>query len=379
MSDKRDYYEALGISKNANDQEIKKAFRRLARQYHPDVSDDPNASDKFKEINEAHEVLSDPQKRAAYDRFGHNGLNGMGFDPSDFSGFAGNVSSIFEEIFGGFAGTTRQRNAPRRGADLRYDMTLSFEEAVLGVEKEIEFRRPEQCDHCRGSGADPGTSPARCHTCNGSGEVRQTRQSILGAFVNVTTCPQCRGSGELITSPCSVCRGQKTVQKSVTRPVKVPAGVDNETQLRLTGEGAPGVNNGPPGSLFIRFHVRKHEIFQRRNNDILLDLELNVAQAALGDEILVPTIEGEEEITIPAGTQSGTVVRLRNKGIPYLRREGRGEQLVIVQVGIPKKLSHEQEELFLQLAQTLGKEVIPKRDRGILSQLKDALGDVFGV
>ncbi len=377
MSTKRDYYETLGVGRNADDKEIKKAFRRLARQYHPDVSTEANSDEKFKEINEAYEVLSDPQKRSVYDRFGHNGLNGMGFDPSDFSGFAGGVADIFEEIFGG--GGSRRRQGPRRGADLRYDLTLTFEEAVLGVEKEIEFRRPEQCDHCQGSGAEPGTSPSRCVTCNGSGEVRRTRQSILGSFVNVSTCPECRGVGEIITSPCSTCRGQKTVAKMVKRKIEVPAGVDNDTQLRLTGEGAPGKDNGPPGSLFIFFKVKKHEIFQRRDNNILLDLEINVAQAALGNEITVPTIDGEVNLTIPAGTQSGSVFRLRDKGVPFLRRDGRGDQLVIVQVGIPKKLSDEQEELFQQLSRTLGKELIPQRERGILSQLKDALGDVFGM
>jgi molecular chaperone DnaJ len=261
---------------------------------------------------------------------------------------------------------------------LRYDLTITFEEAVLGAEKEIEFRRPEICDHCDGSGSEPGTHPERCPSCNGTGEVRRVRQSILGSFVNVSNCPECQGSGEVISSPCSECRGQKTVQKTVTRTIKIPAGVDDDNQLRLTGEGSPGVDGGPPGNLYVIFHIKKHEIFERRGNDIMVDLEVNVAQAALGDEITVPTIDGEEALRIPPGTQSGTVFRLRGKGVPYLRRDSRGDQLVITQVAIPSKLSLEQEELFHKLSATLGKEVIPKRDRGFMSQLKDALGDVFG-
>jgi molecular chaperone DnaJ len=383
MSDKRDYYDVLGVPREANAQQIKKAFRKLARQYHPDVSQEADAAERFKEANEAHEVLSDPQKRAAYDRFGHAGMSGAGgFGGSGFNAdFAGGINEIFEEFFGGggFGSSRRQQRGPRRGADLRYDLTITFEEAVLGVEKEIEFRRPETCDHCHGGGAEPGTTPTRCTTCKGSGEVRRMRQSILGSFVNVTTCPECRGSGELITSPCKECRGQKTVQKKVKKTIKVPAGVDNDNQLRVNGEGAPGVDNGPSGNLFIVFHVKDHDMFERRGNDIMLDLEINVAQAALGDDITVPTIDGKEKLTIPAGTQSGTVFRLRNKGVPYLQHEGRGDQLVITQVAIPKRLTEKQEKLFHELSQTLGKEVIPQKERGFLHNIKDALGDVFGV
>ncbi len=382
MANKRDYYNVLGVSRGATQDELKKAYRGLARQYHPDVNNDPSAGERFKEISEAYEILSDDQKRSAYDRYGHEGVNNGGAGFSGFGSDFGSVSDIFEEFFGGaFGGRRRERRGPRRGADLRYDLNISFEEAVFGIEKEIEVTRPELCDRCNGSGAELGTSPITCPTCSGSGEVRRVQQSILGSFVNVTTCPQCKGSGEIIAEPCTQCRGQKQVQRAVTKTVKVPPGVDSDTQIRLTGEGAPGVFGGPPGNLFVVLHVSKHEFFQRRGDDVWLDLQINVAQAALGDEIQVPSIDGPEPLIIPAGTQSGKVFRLRGKGIPRLDRSGRGspmgrgDQHVVVQVAIPKTLTEKQQELFADLALTLGKEVVPQREKGILGQLKNALGD----
>ncbi len=373
MTTKRDYYEILGVGRNANKDELKKAYRRLARQFHPDVNKEDGSDERFKEINEAYEVLSNERSRAAYDQFGHAGVSGNSGGFGDFNtGFA----DIFEEFFG-FG--NRRRTGPRRGTDLRYDLRISFEEAVFGVEKEFEVRRPEVCNHCHGSGAEPGTAPVRCENCNGTGEVRQMRQSFFGSLVNVTTCPVCSGSGETIPTPCTVCNGQKQIEQVRTLSVKIPPGVDNDTQIRLSGEGAPGVQGGPPGNLYVILHVQKHEFFQRRGDDILLELEINVAQAALGDEITVPTVDGEENLTIPAGTQSGKVFRLRARGVPHLRRAGRGDQLIVAQVAIPKKLTPEQEALFSKLADTLGKEVIPQRDKGFLGNLKDALGDVFGV
>ncbi len=385
MDSKRDYYDVLGVTRAATPEELKKAYRTLARQYHPDVSKDPQASERFKEISEAYEVLSDDQKRATYDRFGHAGMNNGGFGGfGGFDGDFGSVADIFEEFFGGaFGGRRRQRRGPRRGSDLRYDLTITFEEAMFGAEKDIEVRRPEACDRCSGSGAEPGTSPITCPTCSGSGEVRRVQQSILGSFVNVTTCSQCSGSGEIISEPCTQCHGQKLVQRTVTKKVRIPPGVDNETQIRLTGEGAPGIYGGPPGNLFVTLTVKEHEFFQRRGDDVWLDLQVNVAQAALGDEITVPTIDGDERLLIPAGTQSGKVFRLRGKGVPRLDRSGRGspmgrgDQQVIIQVVIPKNLTREQEEIFGELARTLGKEVVPKREKGIMGQLKSALGDIF--
>ncbi|MFQ5418896.1 MAG: molecular chaperone DnaJ [Anaerolineae bacterium] len=386
MAEKRDYYEVLGVPRTATKDEMKKAFRRLARQYHPDVNKNNDATEKFKEINEAYEVLSDDQNRAAYDRYGHAGVqNGSGFSGFGGSGF-GSVADIFEEFFGGsFGGGRQRRRGPRRGTDLRYDLNISFEEAVFGVEKDIEITRPEICDRCHGVGAEPGTSPIACTTCNGSGEVRRVQQSILGQFVNVTTCPTCQGTGELIPELCQTCHGRKHVQRTRTRPVKVPAGVDNDTQIRMSGEGGPGVNGGPPGNLFVILHVQNHEFFRRRGEDIWLDLQINMAQAALGDEVTVPTVDGEETLVIPPGAESGKIFRLRGKGVPRLDRsgrgvnKGRGDQHVMIQVATPKNLTGEQKKLFKQLAETLGKEVIPQRDKGIFSQLKEALGDVFGV
>ncbi|MFO7682383.1 MAG: molecular chaperone DnaJ [Chloroflexota bacterium] len=380
MANKRDYYEVLGVSRNATKEELKKAYRRLAREYHPDVSKEPGSDEKFKEVNEAYEALSDDDTRARYDRFGHAGMEGgAGF--SGFEGGFGSVADIFEEFFGGFGGNARrQRRGPRRGSDLRYDLKISFEEAVFGVDKEIDVERPAMCPSCNGSGAEPGSRPQRCPTCSGSGEVRRVQQSILGSFVNVTACPNCRGTGEVIETPCSTCHGNKLVQETRTLKVKVPPGVDNDTQIRLSGEGTPGADGGPPGNLYVIIRVNKHKFFERRGDDIWMDLEINVAQAALGDEVKVPTIDGETSLTIPPGVESGKVFKLKQIGVPRLDRSGRGvdmgrgDQHVLIHVTIPKKLSEEQRALFQKLAGTLGKEVVPQRDRGFLGHLKDALG-----
>ncbi|WP_374689427.1 molecular chaperone DnaJ [Promineifilum sp.] len=383
---KRDYYDVLGVGRTATKEDLKKQYRRLARQYHPDVSSEPDAADRFKEISEAYEVLSDDDKRAAYDRFGHAGVGNGGFGGFDQQGFGG-FADIFEEFFGTFSGAgagRRRRQGPRRGVDLRYDLTITFEEAIFGAERDIEYRRPEVCHVCGGNGAEPGSKPIACTTCNGSGEVRRVQQSILGQFVNVATCPTCNGTGELIPTLCHECNGRKLVERTVTKKVKVPPGVDSDTQIRLTGEGGAGLDGGPSGNLFVVLTVAPHEFFQRRGDDVVLDLQINVAQAALGDEILVPTVDGEEALHVPPGTQSGKVFRLRDHGAHKLDRSGRGahvgrgDQLVIVQVVVPKSLTPEQRDLFQQLGRTLGKEVVPQKDKGILGQLKDALGDLFG-
>jgi molecular chaperone DnaJ len=267
---------------------------------------------------------------------------------------------------------------------LRYDLTITFEEAIFGAEREIEYRRPETCATCGGNGAEPGSRPIACTTCNGTGEVRRVQQSILGQFVNVATCNTCGGTGELIPHVCHECNGRKLVERTVTKKVKIPPGVDSETQIRLTGEGGAGLDGGPAGNLFVVLNVAPHEYFQRRGDDVLLVLQINVAQAALGDEIAVPTVDGETTLTVPAGTQSGKEFRLRGLGVPKLDRTGRGanvgrgDQLVILQVAIPKHLSAEQRQLFQDLSRTLGTEVVPQKDKGILGTLKDALGDLFG-
>lgn len=386
MASKRDYYEVLGVSRTVTKEELKKQYRGLARQYHPDVNNEPDANERFKEISEAYEVLSDDDKRSAYDRFGHAGVGNGGFSGFDQQGFGG-FADIFEEFFGSFGGAAtgrRRRQGPRRGSDLRYDLTITFEEAVFGAERDIEYRRAETCSICNGSGAEPGTRPITCTTCNGSGEVRRVQQSILGQFVNVTTCSTCNGTGELIPHLCHECNGRKIVERTVTKKVKIPPGVDSDTQIRLTNEGGAGLDGGFPGNLFVVLTVTPHDFFQRRGDDIVLDLQINISQAALGDEITVPSVDGETKLQIPAGTQSGRVFRMRGLGVPKLDRTGRsanvgrGDQLVIINVAIPRNLTDEQEALFKELSRTLGREVVPQRGKGILGQLKDALGELFG-
>jgi len=366
----RDYYEILNVGRNASDEEIKAAFRGLARKYHPDVNKSPDAEEAFKEINEAYGVLSDPEKRAAYDRFGHAGLNGMGGMP-DFSRV--DFSDIFEEFFGFGMGVGRRRNAPLRGADLSMALQISFEEAVFGVDKEIEITRDETCSTCRGSGAEPGTSPVRCSTCGGRGEVRQARQTFLGSMVQVITCPACNGSGEVITTPCHTCRGRGLERKTVKKIVSIPAGVDNSTQIRLAGEGQPGTQGGPTGNLYIEIRVKAHQFFRRKSDDLLLDLNINIAQATLGAEIEVPTIDGTTKLTIPAGTQPGKIFRLKGKGVPNVRGGARGDQMVIVNVEVPQRLTQDQRAIFEQLAKTLGTEVRPQ-EKSFLDILKEVLG-----
>jgi molecular chaperone DnaJ len=375
MMTDRDYYEILGVSRTASKDELKQSFRRLARQYHPDVNNSPDAEERFKELNEAYAVLSDDEKRAAYDRFGHAGVRGAGGMPDftvDFSDFA----DIFGDFFG-FGGigrsSRRSRNVPRRGADLKQRLDLTFEEAVFGTEKEIEITRDELCETCNGSGAEPGTLPVRCSTCGGRGEVRQARQTLLGSMVQVTTCPACNGQGEVIESACRTCGGRGLERKTRKKVVTVPAGVDNGNQIRLAGEGQPGMNNGPNGNLYLSINVKPHKYFRRREEDILLDLDINVAQAALGADVEVPTVDGEGMLKIPTGTQPGKVLRIRGKGVPRLRGNGRGDQLVVINVDIPKRLSSDQRVLFEQLAESLGSEVRPQ-ERSFLDWLKDALG-----
>ncbi len=372
----RDYYEILGVPKSASPDDLKSAFRRLARQYHPDVNKSSDAEERFKEINEAYAVLSDEEKRAAYDRFGHAGVRGAGGVP-DFTTDFGNFADIFEEFFGGLGGfgrtTQRTRNAPRRGADLQYKVDLSFHEAVFGVEKEVEIARDEVCATCHGSGAEPGTTPTRCPTCGGSGEVRQVRQSLLGSMVQVTTCPNCNGRGEIVSTPCSTCNGRGIERKLRRKVITIPGGVDSGTQIRLAGEGQPGLNGGPNGNLYLVIDVKPHQYFHRRDNDILLDLNVNIAQATLGAEVDVPTVDGSDKLRIPSGTQPGKVLRMRNKGVPFVRGGGRGDQLVIVNVEIPKHINPEQRRLFEELAKSLGSEARPQ-ERGFLDWLKEALG-----
>lgn len=368
-NNKRDYYQVLGVSRTADANELKKAYRRLARQYHPDVNKEADAEERFKEINEAYEVLSDADKRRAYDRFGHAGVNGSA-GLGDF-GFGG-ITDIFEEFFGFGTGTRARRRGPRRGDDLQYKLGISFEEAAFGCEKDVEIQRLEACPTCRGVGAEPGTTPVRCNQCNGSGEVRRVQQSILGSFVSVTTCPSCQGEGEVVPMPCHRCHGNKVVRVAKILTVRVPAGVNDGARIRLAGEGEPGLRGGPPGNLYVLLHVQPHPVFRRNGNDVLLELGLNVSQAALGDKVTIPTLDGDETISIPAGTQTGNIFRLRGRGVPHLRRSGRGDQLIVVQVMVPTELDERQRELFRELGETLGQEIIPQ-ERGFMDRLRDVL------
>jgi len=376
MASKRDYYEVLEVERGADQEAIKKAYRRLARQYHPDVNKEQDAEARFKEINEAYEVLSDEQKRAHYDRFGHAGAQGP-FGPGGFEGFGvGGLDDLFESFFEGMTGArTRTRRGPQQGADLRYDLTLSFEEAIFGCEKELEVPRWETCRACKGSGAAPSTSPTRCPLCHGTGEVRRVQQTIFGSFVNAAPCDRCQGQGTIVNTPCPECRGQGKVRTVRRLAVKIPPGVDANTQIRLVGEGEPGTKGGPPGNLYVVLKVRKHRHFRRDGNDILYDLTINFAQAALGDEVAVPTVDGEMKLAIPPGTQYGSVLTVKGKGVPYLHSDRRGDQRVQVKIATPTRLTKEQKQLLSELARSLGKgkNVTPPKDKGFLDKLKDAL------
>jgi molecular chaperone DnaJ len=369
---KRDYYEILGVSRSASDDELKSAFRNLARKHHPDVSDDPDAEEKFKEINEAYAVLSDSDKRAAYDRYGHAGVNTQGMP--DFTNI--DLSDILEGIFGfgnfGMGGR-RVRNAPRRGADLSSRITLTFEEAAFGVEKEIQITRDETCDTCHGSGAKPGTSPRTCQQCNGRGEVRQVHQTLLGSMVQVVTCPRCNGRGVVIDTPCPTCNGRGLERKTITKMVTIPAGVSDGVQIRLAGEGQPGTQGGPNGNFYLEINVRKHDFFRRKGDDVLLDVDINIAQAVLGDEIRIPTLNGDVDLRIPPGTQPGKVFRLRDRGIPHLRNSGSGDQLVTISVQVPTHLTADQRDLFEKLAETMDSD-IKIQEQSFFDKLREVFG-----
>ena len=355
-----DFYELLEVPRDASDDEIKKAYRRLARELHPDTNPDPAATDRFKEITVAYETLRDPEKRARYDRFGPDAA-GMGGDP--FAGFGGaGLGDIFEAFFGG-AGATRSRGrgGPPRGADMELVLDRAFEEAVFGAQREVELRVPVPCETCGGSGARAGTTPTTCTNCGGSGEVRRVRQSILGQMVTASPCPTCGGSGEEIASPCTECRGEGRRTDEKTYLVDVPPGVDDGTTLRLSGRGAAGPRNGPAGDLYVHLRVRPHDRFQRVGHDLLHVLELPMTQAALGAHLPFATLDGDEELAIPAGTQTGREFRLR----------GRGDLVVRVVVETPAALSATQDELLRQLAAERGEDVAPA-DTGFFSKIKSA-------
>jgi molecular chaperone DnaJ len=374
---KRDYYEVLGVGRSASEDEVRKAHRRLVLQYHPDRNTEPGASERFKEIQEAYEILSDRQKRATYDRFGHVGENGgLGGSPFGRAGGFG-IEDIFDTFFGGGATSTGRRQRVQRGADLRVDLKISFDEAVFGTAREISFARHDTCSVCTGSGVEPGSTPISCVRCGGSGELRRVHQNLFGQFVNVSVCDRCNGHGSVIKDPCKECRGQGSVQIQRKLKVAIPAGIDDDSQIRLSSEGEPGPNGGPPGHLYLVIHVESHRFFRRQGNDLLLDLPINFAQAALGDEIDVPVLDPDEKtarLKIPAGTQSGRLVRLRARGVPHLNDSGRGDLQVRLRVVTPTEVTDEQRKLLRQLAATFDHDVTPQENKGFFDKVKDAFG-----
>jgi molecular chaperone DnaJ len=369
MGNKRDYYEVLGVGKDSTDTQIKAAYRKLALKYHPDRNpNDKDAENNFKEAAEAYEVLRDPQKRRIYDQFGHAGLEGSGF--SGFSGFDDIFSSfgdIFQDFFG-FSHGGRSRSRVQRGADLRYDMTLNFKEAAFGTQKEIDVNKRELCSRCRGSGCEEGTRPETCAHCHGNGQVSHSQ----GFFTLRTTCPVCSGTGKVIQSPCKHCRGEgvEVVSKSVS--VRIPSGVDHGSRLRLTGEGESGFYGGPPGDLYVFIHVEPHEFFTRQDNDIVCTVPISFIQAALGDNVNVPTLNGRKKIDIPRGTQPGDVIRLRGEGIPSLRNGIRGDQIVQVDVKTPTNLNKKQEKLLREFAALEEKKLTTKLKNILKSATSEA-------
>lgn len=374
--EKRDYYEVLGVSRNATSDEIKKAYRKLARQYHPDANpDDKDAEAKFKEISEAYVVLSDPEKRSGYDRFGHAGADGQGFGGFEGFGDFGGLGDIFEMFFGG-GGRTRRRTGPERGPDIRTDMEISLKEAAFGLEREVKVPRVETCGTCGGSGAAAGSKPRTCLACAGTGQVQFTQSTPFGRIVQSRTCDHCRGAGQIIEKPCPTCHGAGSVRKTRSIKVKVPPGVDNGSRLRLAGEGEAGTRGGPPGDLYVYIHVKQHKLFRREGDDLICEISLSFVQAALGDEIDVPTLEGKEKLRIPEGTQPGTVFRIRGKGVPHISGFGRGDQHVRVKVIIPGRLSEKQKELLQEFARLGDGESVQGKgqagDKSFFEKMKDA-------
>ena len=353
----RDYYDLLGVERSATDGEIKRAYRKLAQKWHPDVNTDPTSHDRFTEINEAYQILSDPERRGRYDMFGRAGLGGAGGSPG-FEGVGG-FSDIFDAFFGGGAGAaSARRGRPQPGADLRYDLRITFEEAVKGTDKEIEFPVLQRCESCHGSGARAETEPVICAQCAGRGEVRSVRQTMLGQMVNVTACPRCRGEGRIVESPCETCRGDGRTERRRTLRVAIPAGIDEGHQIRLSNEGEAGPRGGAAGSLYVAVHVKPHPALKREGTELFYEASISIAQAALGTRISVPTVDGNEEVEIKPGTQPGTEIRLRGKGVPNVRRSSaRGDLHVLVDVVVPTRLSKKERGLLEAYAAEAGEPV----------------------
>lgn len=382
MADKRDYYEVLGVSKGATDDEIKKAYRKLAKKYHPDLNkNNPEAAEKFKEAGEAYEILSDKDKRARYDQFGFAGVDpnygaGQGGFSGGFGGFEDvDLGDIFGSFFGGGFGGARQNraNAPRQGESIRRSVVLSFEEAAFGCEKEITIDRVEKCTECGGTGAQKGYTPETCSTCHGTGTVQQTQRTPFGSFSTSSPCPNCRGTGKIIKKPCKKCRGTGTERRSRKLKVSIPAGIDDGQSVALRGQGGAGVNGGPAGDVIVTVSIRPHPLFQRDGYDVWCEVPISYAQACLGDKLIVPTIDGKVEYTMPSGTQPGTVFRMRGKGIQSVGGRGRGDQYVKVTLEVPKNLNDKQKDLLRQLEDSDMPQNHPDR-RSFREKMKDLFG-----
>jgi len=384
MADKRDYYEILGVNKDVKEDELKKAYRKLALKYHPDRNKEAGAEDKFKEISEAYAVLSDQEKRTRYDQFGHAGVDGRWsqediFRSANFEdlfrgsgGGGGSGDSIFDIIFGGRG---RRRGGPQRGSDLRYSMTISFEDAYHGLEQKISIPRTENCTVCKGSGAKPGTKPKTCTTCGGSGQTTQAQNTPFGQFMTTSTCPICRGRGKVVDVPCTECHGGGRVQKKRKIKIKVPAGIESNSRMRVAGEGEHGTSGGPPGDLFVDIYVKPHKTFKRMGNDILVENDISFTQATLGDEIIVSTVDGKVKLKVPAGTQTGATFRVRNKGMPYIHGHGQGDLHVRMNVKVPNKLSHKQKEVLREFARLSGEKPAKENEKGLFEKVVDGVKD----
>lgn len=378
MADKRDYYEVLGLQKGASDNDIKKAFRKMAMKYHPDKNPgDKVAEEKFKEINEAYAVLSDPEKKEKYDRFGHAGVDpnsGFGGGAGGFGGFGGfeDIFDMFGGAFGGFGGGSRGRrnNGPRKGSDLQKAVTITFEEAAFGTKKEIRLNKYVKCKTCGGSGAAPGTSKKSCPKCGGTGEIRTAQRTPLGTFQSVSPCPDCNGTGEINETPCPDCGGSGKTRDNVTISVNIPAGVDNDSVIPIKGQGEPGVNGGPDGALYIVINVEPHKIFERRGQDLWLEIPITFDQAALGDDIIVPTLEGKVSYKVPSGTQPDTIFRLKGKGIKSVRGNRKGDLYVKVNLEVPTKLNSKQKKAISAMAEKVTGECYQKKS-SFLDSLKE--------
>jgi molecular chaperone DnaJ len=376
LAEKRDFYEVLGVSRGASDEEIKKAYRRLAKKYHPDVNtNDKSAESKFKEANEAYQVLSDSEKKSRYDQFGHAGVDpnsGFGGGGSGF-GDMGDIGSIFESFFGGSPFGGRTKRGPQKGADLKYAIELTFEEAAFGVEKDININRSENCQTCGGTGSAPGKDVTTCKHCNGTGQVKSMQNTLFGQFVNSRTCDVCHGEGKIISDPCKTCNGKKKIRKQVKISIKIPAGIDNGQTVSLRGEGEPGDRGASSGNLYITVRVRPHTMFIRENFNVICEVPITFSQAALGTELEVPTIDGRVKYNIPEGTQTGSSFRLRGKGIPHLNGNGRGDQIVKVHIEVPKKLNEKQKNALRTFSELSGDEFHEQR-KSFAKKMKDIFG-----